>query len=154
QKLRGKGSRATRRMDRRIGRKPPLCDLPKIRPAPATGAFLESQNTQLGLSGGPGGLSLIRVVSRSEATGPLRSTRPGRELLYHREFAKGGESMKGFKTVFLILASSIGAWAQPGFITTIAGTGTSGFSGDGGPAANARLNTPNGVALDDSGNIF
>ena len=33
-----------------------------------------------------------------------------------------------------------------GIITTIAGTGTSGFSGDGGPAANARIYSPEGQA--------
>lgn len=41
-----------------------------------------------------------------------------------------------------------------GIITTIAGTGTSGFSGDGGPATNATLSFPFGVALDQFGNLF
>jgi NHL repeat len=35
-----------------------------------------------------------------------------------------------------------------GVISTIAGTGAAGFSGDGGPAALAKLNTPYGVAAD------
>ncbi len=41
-----------------------------------------------------------------------------------------------------------------GTITTIAGTGTAGFSGDGGLATQAQLNLPSGVALDGEGNIF
>ncbi|MGK0179295.1 MAG: sugar lactone lactonase YvrE [Nitrospinales bacterium] len=41
-----------------------------------------------------------------------------------------------------------------GTITTIAGTGTAGFSGDGGLATQAQLNLPSGVALDGKGNIF
>ena len=41
-----------------------------------------------------------------------------------------------------------------GVITTVAGTGTQGYSGDGGPAVAAQLNSPSVVALDDSGNLF
>ena len=41
-----------------------------------------------------------------------------------------------------------------GIISTIAGTGAFGFSGDGGPAINAALNHPDGVAVDALGNLF
>jgi sugar lactone lactonase YvrE len=41
-----------------------------------------------------------------------------------------------------------------GTISTVAGTGISGFSGDGGPATNAQLNGPFGVAIDQNGVIF
>ncbi len=41
-----------------------------------------------------------------------------------------------------------------GIITTIAGTGTAGFSGDGGPAVKAQLNLPSGIVVDPKGNIF
>ncbi len=41
-----------------------------------------------------------------------------------------------------------------GGVTTIAGTGVAGFSGDGGPGAAAQLNSPSGVALDAAGNIL
>lgn len=41
-----------------------------------------------------------------------------------------------------------------GLITTVAGTGALGYSGDGGPATSARLYGPNDVALDGQGNIF
>ena len=39
-------------------------------------------------------------------------------------------------------------------ITTIAGTGTAGFAGDGGASASAQLASPNGVAVDASGNLY
>jgi len=44
--------------------------------------------------------------------------------------------------------------AATGTITTVAGTGSSGGAGDGGPAVNARLNHPRGVFVDASGNIY
>jgi uncharacterized protein (TIGR03437 family) len=44
--------------------------------------------------------------------------------------------------------------AVDGTITTIAGTGRSGYGGDGGPAVNALLDTPGALVVDPSGNIF
>ncbi len=48
--------------------------------------------------------------------------------------------------------------AATGIITTVAGNSTSlglgGFSGDGGPATGAALNSPDGVAIDSAGNIY
>jgi len=41
-----------------------------------------------------------------------------------------------------------------GIITTVAGTGTAGFSGDNGLAVNAKLNYPAGVAVDTSDNFY
>jgi hypothetical protein len=41
-----------------------------------------------------------------------------------------------------------------GNIQTIAGTGAKGFSGDGGPATEATLSNPWGVAVDATGNVF
>ncbi len=41
-----------------------------------------------------------------------------------------------------------------GTITTVAGTGTAGYSGNGGPATAANFNKPISVALDTAGNLF
>src|ERR1017187_2330114 len=41
-----------------------------------------------------------------------------------------------------------------GTVTTIAGTGAGGFSGDGGIALNAQLNFPYGLAVDAASNVY
>ena len=44
--------------------------------------------------------------------------------------------------------------AKTGLISTIAGTGQRGYSGDGGPAIKAQLSFPQGIALDTKGHLF
>lgn len=44
--------------------------------------------------------------------------------------------------------------ASTGIITTIAGTGAQGYSGDGGPAIAAKMNQPYGIYIDKAQNIF
>jgi hypothetical protein len=55
-------------------------------------------------------------------------------------------------TAFLIFCAA-GTYAQ-GVITTFAGNGTAGYSGDGGPANMAQLSSPYGVCLDAAGNLY
>jgi trimeric autotransporter adhesin len=44
--------------------------------------------------------------------------------------------------------------ATTGLITTVAGTGLAGFAGEAGPATNARLYYPSGIAVDPAGNFY
>lgn len=44
--------------------------------------------------------------------------------------------------------------AKSGIISTVAGTGKVGFSGDNGPATKATLNRPHSIALDHQGNLY
>ena len=65
-----------------------------------------------------------------------------------------------FKKVVLIFSLVAGllisqyTQAQTGIITTIAGIGQSGYSGDGGPADSAKLHYPVAVVIDSSGNLY
>jgi trimeric autotransporter adhesin len=51
-------------------------------------------------------------------------------------------------------SSNIRMVAADGIISTVAGTGVVGSVGDGGPAASALLNRPQGVAFDAAGNLY
>ena len=67
----------------------------------------------------------------------------------------------------LLVCSALCTAADPPVITTVAGNGIAGFSGDAGPATSAQINTPGGVpeaqalvqrpggvALDQAGTLY
>ncbi len=56
--------------------------------------------------------------------------------------------------VVFLVQLSFGGFAQSGIITTVAGNGTTGFSGDGGSATSAQLSDIFGVAIDSAGNLY
>ncbi|MBX3163212.1 MAG: T9SS type A sorting domain-containing protein [Bacteroidetes bacterium] len=58
------------------------------------------------------------------------------------------------KKIITILAAAFCLHINAQIINTIAGTGTQGFSGDGGQATAAQLNYPSGVATDAAGNVY
>jgi trimeric autotransporter adhesin len=75
----------------------------------------------------------------------------------------------GFRTAPLIVTDSTGAKSSiglegtglapqaaltPGIITTVAGNGGLGFGGDGGPATDAEIASPSGLATDAAGNLY
>ena len=60
----------------------------------------------------------------------------------------------GAAAVAAVAATGASGGSGGGAITTIAGSGVRGFSGDAGPAISARLNYPRGVAVDGKGNVY
>ena len=69
----------------------------------------------------------------------------------------GGVAVDAAGNVFLSLpqyAAVMRLDATTGILTRVAGNATNGFSGDNGPAVNAQLYGPHGLALDPAGNLY
>jgi sugar lactone lactonase YvrE len=62
--------------------------------------------------------------------------------------------MRLLSAVLLASITSCCAFGQGYVITTVAGNGIAGFSGDNGPATEAQLNAPKGIAVDSAGNVY
>ena len=75
---------------------------------------------------------------------------------YRCRGASSGVAVDGAGNLFIADAynNRIRKVTPAGIISTIAGNGGYGFSGDGGPAASAELSLPYGVALDGAGNLY
>src|SRR5580704_1117605 len=57
--------------------------------------------------------------------------------------------------LYFPIQNSVLRWdATTRLVTLVAGSGTSGSGGDGGPAANAQLSSPCGLAVDHGGNLY
>ena len=66
-----------------------------------------------------------------------------------------GRQMLQRALAMIVLLGGIPATAQaPGIITTVAGTGTQGYSGNGGPAVQAQISTNIDVAVDGAGSLY
>ena len=62
--------------------------------------------------------------------------------------------MVPLRLLLVVLLASLHLICCVDIITTIAGTGTASYSGDDGPATSATINSPLGIAIDSSGNVF
>ena len=67
----------------------------------------------------------------------------------------GGIAVDGAGTLFIVdTVNNRVRKVSGGTISTVAGTGTQGFGGDGGAALQAQLNNPFSIAIDKSGNLY
>jgi hypothetical protein len=62
--------------------------------------------------------------------------------------------MKSASRFILFAATALALCSAQGIITTVAGNGTLGYSGDNGQAISAKLNIPSDMAVDAAGNIY
>src|SRR5580658_6517372 len=63
-------------------------------------------------------------------------------------------TMRQFFLPLAVCVVSTCAWGQQYTVSTIAGNGTAGFSGDTGAPTSAQLSSPDGIAFDSSGNLY
>ncbi|MFD1143640.1 T9SS type A sorting domain-containing protein [Larkinella insperata] len=66
----------------------------------------------------------------------------------------GGMAVDGQGNLYLVANNRVRKVSSAGIITTVAGNGSFGFSGDGGPATQAKLGDPYGIAVDGQGNLY
>src|SRR5262245_39259121 len=72
------------------------------------------------------------------------------DWLFRRGQLKLSLTLELFAVLFFAVSPAQSQWT----ITTVAGNGNLGFSGDGGPAIGAALNHPRGMTLDSAGNLY
>jgi uncharacterized protein (TIGR03437 family) len=65
-----------------------------------------------------------------------------------------GIALDGAGNLYFCESNRVRKMTLDGTLTTYAGTGLNGFSGDNGPASNARLSQPLGLAFDAQGNLY
>ena len=96
---------------------------------------------------------LIETVAGNGVLGFAGDGGPAREALLHRP---AGIALDGQGNLFIADSGNhrIRAVSRDGIIRTIAGNGSPGFSGDGGPALLAGLDQPTGVAAGKQGVIY
>ena len=96
------------------------------------------------------------TVSTIAGTGLQGASGDGGPATEAQLFNPSGIALDGNGNI--LVASSLGHCVRKidgaGIITTIAGTGEEGSSGDGGPAIEAQLNRPNAIAVDGEGNVY
>ena len=96
------------------------------------------------------------IISTYAGTGVAGSTGDGDQATLAWLSTPGGMAVDASGNVFFnqFGTNQVRKVAPDGIISTVAGTGTSGYSGDGGPSTSAQLNDTEGLAIDATGNLY
>ncbi|WP_179714419.1 NHL domain-containing protein [Nocardioides lianchengensis] len=96
------------------------------------------------------------IISTYAGTGVAGSTGNGGQATLARLSTPGGMAVDASGNVFFnqFGTNQVRKVAPDGIISTVAGTGTAGYSGDGGPSTSAQLNDTEGLAIDTAGNLY
>jgi sugar lactone lactonase YvrE len=96
----------------------------------------------------------LNPINTVAGNGIQNSTGDGGQATMASVSAPQGIAVDPAGNLFITDYNRIRKVSPSGIITTVAGTGVSGFSGDGGPATSALLNAPGDVVVDGSGNLY
>ena len=104
----------------------------------------------------PAALAQNYAVSTVAGTGDSGTAGDGEPATAAQFLLPGAVAADGSGNIFVVDTEShrVRRIAVDGTISTVAGTGAPGFSGDGGPAEAAHLCYPHAVAVDTTGNLF
>jgi VCBS repeat-containing protein len=96
------------------------------------------------------------IISTYAGTGVAGSTGDGGQATLARLSTPGGMAVDASGNVFFnqFGTNQVRKVAPDGIISTVAGTGTAGYSGDGGPSGSAQLNDTEGLGIDAAGNLY
>ncbi len=96
------------------------------------------------------------ILTRVAGTGRYGYSGDGGSALSSQLAWPAGLALDGSGNLFIAenAAHRIRKVSPKGIITTVAGSGIAGNSGDDGPATSAQLNWPTGLALDASGSLY
>jgi trimeric autotransporter adhesin len=94
------------------------------------------------------------TITTVAGTGAKGSSGDGGPAVNAQLASPGAIAVDGVGNLFIADGNSIRKVSPGGIISTVAGNGTAGFSGDGGPAITAQLDAPSGLAVDATGNLY
>ena len=116
---------------------------------PSGNLFLSNENTVLRMDAATGVLSVVA------GTGMLGSSGDGGPATSAQLATPWALALDSAGNLYIAdTGNSSIRKVSGGAITTIAGNGTRGYSGDGGPATAAQLYSPEGAAVDAAGNVY
>jgi sugar lactone lactonase YvrE len=99
-------------------------------------------------------VALDGVITTVAGSGTAGFSGDGGQAILARLSEPSALAIDGSANLFVLEKNRVRKVAPGGVITTIAGTGTAGFAGDGGPATAAQLNGPEDLAVDAAGNLY
>lgn len=96
------------------------------------------------------------IISTVAGNGTYAATGDGSPATVAGLMTPQGIAVDGFGNIYIAdkYSERVRKVNTAGFISTIAGTGTGGYSGDGGAATAAQLHNPCAVAIDNAGDVF